>query len=434
MISAPADLAETATNALASDSHGGLATALAATATTARDASDASATTLARAIDLLRTLVGFSTISRQSNLALIEFVSDYLSQHGVQSRLVYNDDQSRANLYATIGPTDRGGICLSGHSDVVPVSGQPWSRDPFTLVEQDGKLFGRGSADMKGYIACVLACVPDFVAQVRDVPIHIAISYDEEIGCVGVRGLLAELADDPAKPIGCIIGEPTSMQVAVAHKGKHNYRCGVHGLAGHSSEPDKGVNAIQYAAELISELTGIGRDIRRDGPFDQTFVPPHTTIQTGVVHGGVAVNVVPDHCTFDFEIRQLPNDDAGVHVKRLKQYAMETLVEQMRVVHPGADIEFTLLSAYPGLQDETTDAAVQLKALCRSALARETLPPRTLSYGTEGGLFQAIGIPTLICGPGSIEQAHRADEFVAIAQMAQCCAFLQRLPAEINGR
>ncbi len=390
--------------------------------------------TLARAIALLHTLVGFSTISRQSNLALIEFVGDYLAQHGVDSRLIYNDDRSRANLYATIGPTTRGGICLSGHSDVVPVSGQPWSRDPFTLVEQDGKLFGRGSADMKGYIACVLACVPTFVAQVRDVPIHIAISYDEEIGCVGVRGLLAELADDPAKPIGCIIGEPTLMQVAVAHKGKHNYRCGVHGLAGHSSEPEKGVNAIEYAAELISHLSGIGREIRRDGPFDSSFVPPHTTIQTGVVHGGVAVNVVPDHCTFDFEIRQLPHDDGAAHAKRLKQFAMETLVDQMRAVHPGADIEFTLLSAYPGLQDQSSDAAMQLKALCRSALERDTLTPRTLSYGTEGGLFQAIGIPTLICGPGSIEQAHRADEFVEIEQMAQCCAFLQRLPAEICGR
>jgi acetylornithine deacetylase len=380
---------------------------------------------LGNAVEILQKLVGFQSISRQSNLALIEYVQDYLAGFDIVSRLVFNEDRSRANLYATIGPGTRGGLCFSGHSDVVPVSGQPWSADPFTLIERDGKLYGRGSADMKGYIACVLACVPHFVAAVRDVPVHIAISYDEEIGCVGVRDLLAILAEDEAKPVACIIGEPTSMRVAVAHKGKHAYRCGVHGLAGHSSQPDKGVNAIEYAAELISHLRGIGRDIRRDGPFDAAFEPPYTTIQTGTVRGGVAVNVVPDQCVFDFEIRQLPNDDGARHAERLKAFAMAQLLDDMRSVYPEAAIDVTALSAYPGMQEESSDAAKRLKALCGHALGLADVGAHTLSFGTEGGLFQEIGIPTLVCGPGSIDQAHKADEFVAVEQLAQCCDFLR---------
>lgn len=389
---------------------------------------------LAAAIDLLRTLVAFPTLSRQSNLELIDFVRAYLADLGVASRLVYNAERSRANLYATIGPATRGGLCLSGHSDVVPVTGQPWTSDPFTLVEREGRLIGRGSADMKGYIACVLASVPGFLASAhaRTVPIHIAISYDEEIGCVGVRDLLAELADDPAKPIGCIIGEPTSMRAAVAHKGKHAYRCGVHGLAGHSSQPEKGVNAIEYAAQMIAHLRGIGREIQRDGPFDTTFAPPYTTIQTGTVKGGVAVNVVPDHCVFDFEIRQLPGDDGAAHARRLRQFAMEQLLDDMRAVHPESAIELTVLSAYPGLVDQTGDAASRLKAVCGNALGLGELGRHALSFGTEGGLFQEIGIPTLVCGPGSIDQAHKADEFVEISQMAACCAFLARLPEQLG--
>lgn len=388
--------------------------------------------TLAKAIEILRDLVGFQSISRQSNLALIEYVQSYLAGFGITSRLVFNEDRSRANLYATIGPSTRGGLCFSGHSDVVPVSGQPWTSDPFTLVEREGKLYGRGSADMKGYIACVLASVPHFVATVRELPVHIAISYDEEIGCVGVRDLLAMLADDDAKPIGCIIGEPTSMRLAVAHKGKHAYRCGVHGLAGHSSQPDKGVNAIEYAAELITHLRGIGREIRRDGPFDTAFEPPFTTIQTGTVRGGVAVNVVPDQCVFDFEIRQLPNDDGAAHAERLKAFAMTQLLDDMRAVYPSADIDVTPLSAYPGMQEESSAAARRLKALCGHALGIADLAAsgtNTLSFGTEGGLFQEIGIPTLVCGPGAIDQAHKADEFVAIEQLAQCCTFLKKVVA-----
>ncbi|MCP1117787.1 acetylornithine deacetylase [Robbsia andropogonis] len=382
---------------------------------------------VATAKRILRDLVAFPTISRQPNLPLITYIRDYLESQGITSRLVAHADGTRANLYATIGPTDRGGICLSGHADVVPVTGQPWTSDPFTLIERDGLLVGRGAADMKGYIACVLACVPFFKDTINAIPLHIAVSYDEEIGCVGIRDLLAELAVDAAKPIGCIIGEPTGMRVAMAHKGKHSYRCGVRGLAGHSSQPETGVNAIEYAAELVSHLRGIGAGIRRDGPFNDAFAPSYTTIQTGTIRGGVAVNVVPDQCDFDFEIRYLPEDSADTHVAKLKAFALKQLLADMQATYNGADIAFTQLSAYPGLRNDNDAPARQLKSLCSHALGFAALADHTVAFGTEGGLYQEIGVPTLICGPGSIDQAHKADEFVAISQMEACCVFLQRL-------
>jgi acetylornithine deacetylase len=395
----------------------------------AGDAAD-NARTLAiadQAKRILRDLIAFPTVSRQPNLDLIAYIRDYLAEHGVTSRLVHHADGTRANLYATIGPADRGGICLSGHADVVPVTGQPWTSDPFSLVERDGRLVGRGTADMKGYIACVLACVPYFKETLKAIPLHIAVSYDEEIGCVGIRDLLAELANEAAKPIGCVIGEPTSMQVAMAHKGKHSYRCGVRGLAGHSSQPEKGVNAVEYAAELVSHLRGIGSGIRRDGPFDDAFAPPYSTIQTGTIRGGVAVNVVPDQCDFDFEVRYLPQDSADTHVAALKAFALQQVLAEMQATYDGADIAFTQLSAYPGLRNDDDAPARRLKTLCSHALGLSALADHTVAFGTEGGLYQEIGIPTLICGPGSIDQAHKADEFITVSQLEACCQFLQRL-------
>ncbi|WP_347555559.1 acetylornithine deacetylase [Robbsia sp. KACC 23696] len=380
-----------------------------------------------RAKQILRDLIAFPTVSRQPNLDLIEYIRSYLDDHGIVSRLVHHADGTRANLYATIGPSDRGGICLSGHADVVPVTGQPWTSDPFKMVERDGLLVGRGTADMKGYIACVLACVPFFKRTLKAIPLHIAVSYDEEIGCVGIRDLLAQLAEDDAKPIGCVIGEPTSMQVAMAHKGKHSYRCGVRGLAGHSSQPEKGVNAIEYAAELVAHLRGIGSGIRRDGPFDDAFSPPYSTIQTGTIRGGVAVNVVPDQCDFDFEIRYLPQDSADTHVAALKAYALKQVLAEMQATYDGADIAFTQMSAYPGLRNDDDAPARHLKTLCSHALGLADLADHTVAFGTEGGLYQEIGVPTLICGPGSIDQAHKADEFIAVSQLEACCLFLQRL-------
>jgi acetylornithine deacetylase len=375
-------------------------------------------------VDLLAKLVSFKSISRQSNLDLIAFVESYLDGYGVRSRRVYSADGQRANLYATIGPAERGGICLSGHSDVVPVEGQPWSSDPFVLLERgDGHLYGRGTSDMKGFIACVLATVPHFIEHVSDTPIHIAISYDEEIGCVGVRGLLDELAKDAARPSGCIIGEPTEMRLASAHKGKSAYRCCVRGLAGHSAQPHLGVNAIEYAAELVAFIRNRGRALQADGARDARYDPPFSTVQTGRIGGGVAVNVVPDRCEFEFEIRQLPGADGERIVSELTRFASGTLLPDMKRVGADAAIELQPLVNYPGLSDDGSSAA--LKALCSRLLDDNSVT--TLSFGTEGGLFQSIGIPTVVCGPGSITRAHKAEEYITVNELHACVSFLERL-------
>ncbi len=374
-------------------------------------------------LELLAKLVSFKSISQHSNLDLIDFVDDYLNGFGIHARRVYSPDGKRANLYATIGPTERGGICLSGHSDVVPVEGQPWTSDPFALLDLDGRLYGRGTSDMKGFIACVLAAVPHFIERVADVPIHIAISYDEEIGCVGVRGLLAELAKDAAKPTGCIIGEPTGMRIASAHKGKSAYRCCVRGLAGHSAQPDLGVNAIEYAADLVALLRKGGRALQSSDAKDARYDPPYSTVQTGKIRGGVAVNVVPDYCEFDFEIRQLPGGDGARLVSELTNYATQTLLPEMKHVYSDATIDLQCLIEYPGLSDDASLNA--LKTLCADLLGDTDFA--TLSFGTEAGLFQAIGIPTVVCGPGSILRAHKADEYVTVDELRACLAFLKRL-------
>ncbi len=376
------------------------------------------------ATELLSTLVAFPTLSRESNLPLIDFVESYLADYAISARRVYSADGGRANLYATIGPADRGGICLSGHSDVVPVAGQPWHSDPFILTRRDGRFYGRGSADMKGYLACVLAMVPHFIKATRGVdatPVHIAISYDEEIGCVGVRGLLAQLADDGARPTGCIIGEPTLMRVATAHKGKSAWRCSVQGQAAHSSQNHLGVNAIDYAAELVLFLSRRGREWR-SGELDYRYEPPWSTVQVGTIRGGSAVNVVPDSCEFDFEIRPLPHSDHHLLADDLGRVA-RAMLPDMRQVAAGADILLRPLAEYPGLRDDGTLDA--LKYRCAHALGQEGYD--SLAFGTEAGLFQKVGIPTVVCGPGSIAQAHKADEYIEEAQLELCQRFLAQV-------
>jgi acetylornithine deacetylase len=276
---------------------------------------------------------------------------------------------------------------------------------------------------MKGFLACVLAAVPHFVEHATNTPIHIAISYDEEIGCVGVRSLIEELARDTAKPIGCIIGEPTGMRIAAAHKGKSAYRCCVKGLAGHSATPHLGVNAIEYAAELVSFLRSNARALQSDGAADPRYDPPYSTVQTGKITGGVAVNVVPDHCEFDFEIRELPGEDGARLVDALRRFATGTLLPEMKRVAPDAAIELEPLAAYPGLRDDASSSA--LKTLCGGLL--DDKGEMTLSFGTEGGLFQSIDIPTIVCGPGLISRAHKADEFVTLDELRACTSFLERL-------
>jgi acetylornithine deacetylase len=381
---------------------------------------------MSRSVELLRTLVGFDTTSRESNLQLIEFVRDYLAGFAVPCELIYNAERSKANLFATIGPADQPGIVLSGHTDVVPVDGQPWTLAPFELSERDGKLYGRGTADMKGYIACVLALVPALVAAPLRLPVHIALSYDEEIGCLGVRSLLAVLEQRPVKPLLCIIGEPTQLKPVLGHKGKLAMRCDVDGHPCHSAYAPQGVNAIEYAAELIGELARLGQQLKRDTQ-DPRFDPPYSTVQTGVISGGKALNIVPADCRFDFEIRALPAQDPAWVAQQLQAFAQQQLLPRMRAVSADSDIRFSELSAYPGL---ATDAQSQAAELIATFCGSQDFT--TVAFGTEGGLFDAMGIPTVVCGPGSMDQGHKPDEFVSREQLEACDVMLQRMLSTIR--
>lgn len=372
--------------------------------------------------DILARLIAFDTVSRNSNLALIKYIQDYLAGLGVEAELFFDEAGGKANLFATLGPRDRGGVCLSGHTDVVPVDGQNWSVPPFELSENDGRLYGRGTADMKGYIACVLAAVPAFLAQPLRVPLHLAFSYDEEVGCLGVRSLLADLERREHKPIACIIGEPTELKPVLGHKGKLAMRCQVHGAACHSAYAPQGVNAIEYAAKLINRLGEIGSLLAAPERHDPRFDPPYSTVQTGVIGGGRALNIVPAECQFDFEVRALPSDDPQQVAEQLRDYAETELLPKMRAVKAEADIRFSELSAYPALATDPQSEVAQL--LARLSGSDEF---STVAFGTEGGLFDQAGIPTVVCGPGSMDQGHKPDEFVSEEQLAACDGMLGRL-------
>ena len=372
--------------------------------------------------EMLEQLVAFNTTSRESNLALIEFVGRYLTGLGVDYELIHNAEGSKANLYARLGPPGHGGVMLSGHSDVVPVDGQNWSVPPFALTERDGKLYGRGTADMKGFIACILAAIPHFLAQPLAQPLHLAISYDEEVGCLGVRTLLDALSHRADKPAICLIGEPTELQPVLGHKGKLGVRCEVQGAACHSAYAPQGVNAIEYAAKLIHHLTLIGQRLAAPEHHDARFDPPFTTVQTGLIQGGRALNIVPADCTFDFEVRTLPQDDAQQVARELESYAQRELLPTMRAVNRDAAIRFYPISSYPGLYTAAQSAAARLVAHLTGSEKFSTV-----AFGTEGGLFHQSGIPSVICGPGSMAQGHKPDEFITIEQLNACDALLRRL-------
>ncbi|TCW50481.1 acetylornithine deacetylase [Phytobacter diazotrophicus] len=372
--------------------------------------------------EMLEQLVAFNTTSRESNLALIEFVGRYLTGLGVDYELIHNAEGSKANLYARLGPPGHGGVMLSGHSDVVPVDGQNWSVPPFALTELDGKLYGRGTADMKGFIACILAAIPHFLAQPLAQPLHLAISYDEEVGCLGVRTLLDALSARADKPAICLIGEPTELQPVLGHKGKLGVRCEVQGAACHSAYAPQGVNAIEYAAKLIHHLTLIGQRLAAPEHHDARFDPPFTTVQTGLIQGGRALNIVPADCTFDFEVRTLPQDDAQEVARELESYAQRELLPTMRAVNRDAAIRFYPISSYPGLYTAAQSAAARLVAHLTGSEKFSTV-----AFGTEGGLFHQSGIPSVICGPGSMAQGHKPDEFITVEQLNACDALLRRL-------
>lgn len=372
--------------------------------------------------ELLARLVGFATVSRDSNLELIGFIRDYLMSHGVDSELIYNPQRTKANLFASIGPSDRSGVVLSGHTDVVPVDGQAWSVEPFVLSEREGRLYGRGTADMKGFIASVLAAVPGLVRRELRIPIHLAFSYDEEVGCLGVRPMLERLQQRPHKLLLCLIGEPTELRPVLGHKGKLAMRCQVRGAACHSAYAPYGVNAIEYAARLIGKLGEIGGQLARPEHHDPRFDPPFSTVQTGTIKGGRALNIVPADCEFDFEVRTLPEFDAQAVVDELQRYAQDQLLPQMQAVQADTGIALQPLSAYPGLATAADSEAAKLLALLSGSRAFGTV-----AFGTEGGLFHQAGIPTVVCGPGSMDQGHKPDEFISLEQLHACDAMLRRL-------
>ncbi len=373
----------------------------------------------------LERLVAFDTVSRNSNLGLIEAVRDYLQGLGLAPWLDLNPESSKANLFCTLPAADgqtQGGVVLSGHTDVVPVDGQDWTTDPFQLTERDGRLYGRGACDMKGFIAAALALVPEFIAMPRSQPLHLAFSYDEEVGCTGAPFMLAELRARGIRADGCVVGEPTSMQPVVAHKGLNLYRCRVHGRAAHSSLTPQGCNAIEYAARLICHIRELADAWRTEGPFDEFYDVPFSTITTNRITGGIAINTIPEACEFSYEFRNLPGMSPEDIQARIERYVQDELLPRMRREFPAARIDIDRAAAAPALDASEQAAITQLvRALTQDQSVRK------VAYGTEAGLFQGIGIPTVLCGPGSIEQAHKVDEYVELAQLERCERFLRGL-------
>ena len=374
-------------------------------------------------LDLIETLIGFDTTSSESNLELIEFVKGYLAEYYIESTLVYDDEKRKANLYATIGPKDRPGICLSGHTDVVPVAGQNWDSDPFKLHRADGKLFGRGTADMKSFIAIALAFVPRWVEHGLRTPVHLAFSYDEEVGHLGAKRLMEVLKDFPIKPAMCVVGEPTSLGVVIGHKGKKKVRVHVRGFEAHSSLTHKGVNAIEYGAKLIAHMQDTARRWQKDGPFDEDFDVPFCTMQVGVIHGGTAPNIVPKDCVFDLEIRHLPTVDPESLFDDIRRYATDILEPEMQAVDASTGFEFDEFARNVALNTGPDDAVVTFV----KSLAGQNDHSK-VGFGTEAGLFQQrAGIPTVVCGPGDIAQAHKPNEFITLEQVRLGEAFMTRL-------
>jgi acetylornithine deacetylase len=382
---------------------------------------------MTRSLQHLERLVAFPSVSRDSNLDLIAYVRELLSGLGIQSLLVHNEDGRKANLWATIGPEALPGIVLSGHTDVVPVEGQAWSSDPFRLRARDGNLYGRGTADMKGFIACCLSAAEKASARKLHTPIHLAFSYDEEIGCVGVRRLLDILKDAPVKPRLCIVGEPTLMQAVTAHKGKLGFRVTAHGLEAHSSLAPIGVNAIYMATDLIAAIRALQTDISENGVRDGDYEVAYTTLHVGKIQGGEVMNIVPNRASFDFEIRYLPEENQQAIVTRIKT-AAERIAAGYRTVFDKARFEFMDLQSYPAMNTPVDSEAVKFVHALTGGNSTGKI-----TFGTEGGLFQqALGTPAVVCGPGNIAVAHKPDEHVSEAQMAQCDRMLERLVEKLS--
>ena len=377
----------------------------------------------AHSLQLIQSLVQMNTVSHNSNLALIHFVRDELQKSGVVSRLTFNADKTKANLFATLGEGKPAGIILSGHTDTVPWDGQDWTLDPLSATVRDGKLFGRGSCDMKGFIGMALAHAGDFLNSAAPFAVHLALSYDEEVGCMGVKELIADMKDAGILPLACIVGEPTSMVPATAHKGVYRYKCCVRGKEAHSSLTPLSVNAIEMAARVVGKIRDMAEGFEASEPRYEGFDVPFSTASVGQFHGGIADNVVPRDAEFRYEFRNLPTADAHLMQKEVLAYAAR-VQPAMKNIAPEAGFSFETICEVPAFLGSASDAVTQL-AQRLAGTQRTTL----VAFGTEAGLFKSAGIPTVVCGPGSINQAHQPDEFVSLAQLAQCEVFMRELAA-----
>jgi acetylornithine deacetylase len=378
-------------------------------------------------IEILNRLIGFATVSSESNLDIVAWIEDYLSQHGVTSRRIFDRSGRKASILATIGPAERAGVVLSAHTDVVPVAGQDWTSPPFTATHRNGRIIGRGATDMKGFIASVLARVPQFKAAAIATPVHIALSYDEEVGCLGAPDLVAEVAAFPVKPALCIVGEPTGLGIGYAHKGKVARRVVVTGRGGHSALPHRAANAVFAAARIVTALQDLALRTANAGQRDAAFDPPYTTIHVGSLHGGTALNFVPDRATLEFEIRYIPGSDVGALLAQADA-AIAQARDDLKTQAPESDISVEDMASYPALMTASASAVVATA----QRLADRTNSPTTVSFGTEAGLYAQAGIPTVVCGPGDIGRAHKADEWIGLDELTGADRMMQRLALQLG--
>ncbi|MEL7279138.1 MAG: acetylornithine deacetylase [Pseudomonadota bacterium] len=378
--------------------------------------------TLTQTRDMLGDLIAFPTVSSESNLDIIAHLAERLEDAGARVDIIHDETGEKANLFATLGPDVAGGIVLSGHTDVVPVIDQVWASEPFDMVERNGRLYGRGSCDMKGFVAACTVMAPLFADRVKDRPVHFAYTYDEETGCFGAEALVQSLADMGVRPSLAIVGEPTSMRVIDGHKGCYEYTTHFSGLAGHGSAPDLGVNAVEFAAQFVSKIIMLKDDLRACTPDGSDFVPPYTTLNTGSLIGGVAHNVIPDRASVAWDMRPVQPSDAVFVKETLKRLCEEELLPAMQQVDPTATITTEVLAEVEGLIPMAENPARDLVMDLMGANGTDLV-----AFGTEAGLFQQAGMSVAICGPGSIEQAHKADEYVGIDQLALCLGMLERL-------
>jgi len=373
-------------------------------------------------VQILEDLIAFPTISTDSNLAMIDYLGARLEQAGARVEIMRDDSGTKANLWATIGPDVDGGIMLSGHTDVVPVADQPWTSDPFTMVERDGKLYGRGTCDMKGFIAACVAMAPALAAHAKTRPVHFAFTHDEETGCIGATHLIEVLRARKTRPALAIIGEPTEMRIIEGHKGCCEYTTEFKGLEGHGSSPDLGVNAVEYAARYVGRLLELKEQLKSRTPASSRFQPPWTTINVGALQGGVAHNVIASKAQVDWEMRPVITADADFVKSDLAQYTNDILLPAMQAIDPTASISTYTHGEVAGLEPMEVNAARDLMTELTGANGADVVP-----FGTEAGLFQSLGIDAIVCGPGSIEQAHKADEFLALDQLQACVNMLAGL-------